>query len=184
MEPVCPGILAPGANAHRPVVIYRIPHHRFLDGVDGISHVPGEPQYERALLCDPGGASSLGHYRAFGLGFRYKDSRLSRQILILGRNHARPARPLSTLRGVDCSTATQAHFRMAGQPFRAGLDTRWVHTKRFQTSHLPLPGFAWRTRFTVSKSDVIRGWCGHFSRLYFRRSSIESYLNLICTCHL
>jgi transposase len=39
----------------------------------------------------------------------------------------------------------KTRFRMAGQPFRAGLVTRWVPTKAFRSSHPPCPGFTWRT---------------------------------------
>jgi hypothetical protein len=40
---------------------------------------------------------------------------------------------------------------MAGQPFRAGLTTRWVPMKGFRSFHSPFPSFAWRTEnYTVS----------------------------------
>ena len=39
-----------------------------------------------------------------------------------------------------------------GQPFRAGLVTRWVPAKGFRSSRPPFPSFAWRTHFRVSKS--------------------------------
>ena len=63
----------------------------------------------------------------------------------------RPAHSLSTLRRVGYPTATQDSLPAAGQPYRAGLVTRWVPTKGFRSSHPPFPGFAWRTHFKASK---------------------------------
>src|SRR6266436_3015745 len=52
-----------------------------------------------------------------------------------------------------CLPPRKTRFRMAGQPFRAGLITRWVPAKGFRSSHPPFPSFTWRTHFTVSKSS-------------------------------
>ena len=47
-----------------PGVVHRNPQTGFTDGDGRTSQVPGEPQYERAVLFDPGGTSALDHCRA------------------------------------------------------------------------------------------------------------------------
>ena len=125
--------------------------NRFIDGDDRTSQVPGGPHYERALLFDPGGTSALGHYRASMLPSANLDGVGSRENRNFGAQSHGPLTRCLRFAGWVAPPPRKTRFRMAGQPFRAGLATRWVPTKGFRSSHPPFPGFAWRTQIKVSK---------------------------------
>ena len=74
-----------------PGIVHRSPQHRFIDGGDRTSQVPGEPTYERALLFDPGGTSALGRYCALMLPSAFSTASAPARTVISGLNHtARP----------------------------------------------------------------------------------------------
>ena len=70
-----------------PGVVNRTPHHRFIDGGDRTSQVPGGPHYKRALLFDPGGTSALGHYRASMSPSAFSTASAPARTVISGLNH-------------------------------------------------------------------------------------------------
>lgn len=147
--PPCASGFAP-ANVRRtirgPGVVHRIPQTGLINGDDRTSQVPGGPHYVRALLSDPGETSVLGHCRTSGVVFRLLDDVDSHDYQTFRGSITRPAHSLSTLRRVGYPTATQDSLPAAGQPYRAGLVTRWVPAKGFRSSHPPSPSFAWRTQ--------------------------------------
>ena len=69
------------------------------DGGDRTSQVPGGPHYERALLFDPGGTSTLGHYRASMLPSAKLKASAPTRTGISGLNHT--ARPLAVYASQD-----------------------------------------------------------------------------------
>jgi hypothetical protein len=61
--------------------------HRFIDGGDRTSQVPGGPQYERALLFDPGGTSARGHCCASMLPSAISTASAPARTIISRLNH-------------------------------------------------------------------------------------------------
>ena len=136
---------AQGAHGRGPGVVHRIPQTGSFDGDDRTSQVPGGPHYERALLFDPGGTSALGHCRASVLSSaKWTASAPATNTNFGAQSHGPHTRCLR-FAGWVTPPPRKTRFRMAGQPFRAGLITRWVPTKGFRSSPPPFPGFAWRT---------------------------------------
>jgi hypothetical protein len=74
------GIYGPG-------VVNRTPQHRFIDGGDRTSQVPGGPQCERALLFDPGGTVARGHCCASMLPSAISTASAPAKTLISRLNH-------------------------------------------------------------------------------------------------
>ena len=130
-----------------------IPNTGFIDGDDRTSQVPGGPHYERALLFDPGGTSALGHCRASVLPSAKWTASAPTTIRNFGAQSHGPLTRCLRFAGWVAPPPRKTRFRMAGQPFRAGLVTRWVPTKGFRSSHSPFPGFAWRTPFAELKGE-------------------------------
>ncbi len=93
----------------------------FVDGGDRTSQVPGGPHYVRAVLSDPGRTSALGHYRASVLSCALYTASTPAKAIFRG-SITRPAHSLSTLRRVDCSTATQDSLPV-GWPALSGWDS-------------------------------------------------------------
>ena len=124
-----------------------IPKTGFIGGDDRTSQVPGEPQYERALLFDPGGTVVLDRYRTFGVVFRHLGRRRLPQSPQFRGSITRPVHSMYASQG----GSPHRHARLASgwlaSLVQAGLTTRWVLTKGFRSSHPPFPGFAWRTNF-------------------------------------
>jgi hypothetical protein len=71
-----------------------IPRTGFLDGDDRTSQVPGGPRYERALLFDPGGTTTLGHCRALVLSSAIWTASLPRFPHFEAQSHGPPTRCL------------------------------------------------------------------------------------------
>ena len=143
------GFAPAGARHHvrGPGIIHRIPHNRFFDGDDRTSQVPGGPHYERALLSDPGGTSALGYCRALVLSSAKWTASTPATNTNFGAQSHGPLTRCLRFAGWITPPPRKTRFRMAGQPFRAGLITRWVQTKGFRSSHPPFPSFTWRTQF-------------------------------------
>jgi len=74
-------------NRCGPGVVNRNPQYRFIDGGDRTSQVPGGPQYERALLFDPGGTSARGHCCASMLPSAISTASAPTKTIISRLNH-------------------------------------------------------------------------------------------------
>jgi hypothetical protein len=85
----------------------------------------------------------------FDVAFRHSNGVGSRNETDFGAQSHRPHTRCLRFAGWITPPPRKTRFRIAGQPFRAGLATRWVPTKGFRSSHPPLPGFAWRTAVHV-----------------------------------
>ncbi len=107
-------------------------------------------RYERALLSlRPRQDLCARPLPRFDVAFRHSNGVGSRNETDFGaQSHGPPTRCLR-FAGWITPPPRKTRFRIAGQPFRAGLVTRWVPTKGFRSSHPPLPGFAWRTAVHV-----------------------------------
>ena len=126
-------------NRRGPGVVNRTPQHRFIDGGDRTSQVPGGPQYERAMLFDPGGTSALGLLPRFDVAFRNFNGVGSHENHNFEAQSHGPLTRCLRFAGWVAPPPRKTHFRMAGQPFRAGLATRWVPMKGFRSMPFSLP---------------------------------------------
>ena len=138
-------------STHRPGVVHRTPHNRFFRRKR--QDLPGSWRtlYERAMLSDPGGTSALGHYRASVLSSANWTASTPTTNTNFGAQSHGPHTRCLRFAGWITPPPRKTRFRMAGQPFRAGLITRWVPAKGFRSSHPPFPSFTWRTQFKASK---------------------------------
>jgi hypothetical protein len=85
------------------------------------------------VLSDPGGTSALGPLPRFDVAFRLFNSVGSRENSNFGaQSHGPPTRCLR-FAGWVAPPPRKTRFRMAGQPFRAGLATRRALTKGFRS---------------------------------------------------
>jgi hypothetical protein len=122
-------------NAHGPGIVYRTPETGSSTETDRTSQVPGGPHYVHALLSDPGRTSALGHYRASVLPSAIHTASAPAKTIFRG-SITRPAHSLSTLRRMDCSTATQDSLPV-GWPAFSGW-TRPTGSQRKVSDHLLL----------------------------------------------
>src|ERR1700730_7393697 len=120
-----------------PGFVYRSPPHRLprrrRQDLPGSWSTP----HERAVLFDPGGILTLGHYRASMLPSTFSTVSASATIVLSGLNHPAHAFAVYASQHGIAPSPRKTRFRMAGLPFRAGLATRWVLTKGFRLSFLP-----------------------------------------------
>jgi hypothetical protein len=95
------------------------------------------------VLSDPGETSALGPLPRFDVAFRLFNSVGSRENSNFGaQSHGPPTRCLR-FAGWVAPPPRKTRFRMAGQPFRAGVATRRALTKGFRSPILlsqALPG--------------------------------------------
>src|SRR5262249_34556648 len=116
-----------------------------------------------ALLSDPGGTSALGHYCASVLPSAFTTASASATVSFRG-SITRPARSLSTLRRVDCSTATQDSLPDGRPAFPDGIWLPAGSQRKVSGNHPPFPGLAWRTVNEIGR----RGASESSPRLGFR----------------
>ena len=109
--------------------------------------------YERAVLSDPGGTLALGHCCASVSSSAIWTASTPTTNTNFGAQSHGPLTHCLRFAEWIAPPPRKTRFRMAGQPFRAGLITRWVPAKGFRSSHPPFPSFTWRTLFRVSKLD-------------------------------
>ena len=111
----------------------------FIDGSDRTSQVPGGPHYERALLCDPGGTSALGHYRASMLSSaNWKASTPTTNTNFGAQSHGLYTRCLR-FAGWITPPLRKTRFRMAGQPCPGGTEYPQGPNERFQIFSFSFP---------------------------------------------
>ncbi len=115
-----------------------LPHTGSIGGDDRTSQVPGEPHYERALLCDPGGTSARGHYCASMLPSAFLTASAP-AIRVFRGSITRPTHSLSTLRRVGHPTTTQDSLPDGWPAFPGGTDYPRGSNERFQVIPFPFP---------------------------------------------
>ena len=126
--------------------------HRFFDGGDRTSQVPGEP-YGRAMLYDSGETSALDHHRALVLSSaNWKASTPTTNTNFGAQSHGPHIRCLR-FAGWIAPSPRKTRFRMAGPPFRTGLVPAGPY-ERFQLISSSFPKLPWRTQSTASKWAV------------------------------
>jgi hypothetical protein len=118
-------------------------------------------RHERAVLFDPGGILTLGHYRASMLPPLSRQCRLSRLLCFLG-SITRPTHSLSTLRSMDCSITTQDSLPDGWPALPGGVGYSLGPNERFQVILPPFPGFAWRTENDISGDAQRASVTGNF----------------------
>ena len=134
-----------GTTAARPGVDLGDP-----DAVVSMQRRPGLPgswgaPCAHAVVSDPVGVVAPGPCGATMLPSASVTASASATNALSGLN-TRPTHSLSTLRSRGCAPGPRkTRFRSAGQPYRAGLITRWAPIEGFNLWFPPSPGFAWRT---------------------------------------
>ena len=96
--------------------------------------------------CSPTPAGPLrsDRYRASMLPYAFSTASALARTVISGLNHT-AAHSLSTLRRVGCPTTTQDSLPDGWPAFPGGVGYPQGSNERFQVTHSPFPGFAWRT---------------------------------------
>jgi len=116
-----------------------LPNTGFIDGGGRTSQVPGGPHCERALLCDPGGTSALGHCHASVLSSAIWDDVDSHDLINFEAQSHGPLTHCLRFAGWVAPPPRKTRFRMAGQPCPGGNGYPLGPNERFQVIPFPFP---------------------------------------------